>query len=102
MIMREWRGRVPHDKVDAYVRVLERTGLPHYAGTAGHRGSWLLLDRERDDAAEITLLTLWTSRDAIRAFAGEDIARAVYYPEDDDFLIEKPEFLRHYEVIEAG
>lgn len=99
MILREWRGRVPHEKTDAYVAFLEHIALPHYGRTAGHRGTWLLLDREQGDAAEITLLTLWESRDAIRAFAGDDISRAVYYPEDDDFLLEKPERLRHYDVL---
>ncbi|HEX7029601.1 MAG TPA: antibiotic biosynthesis monooxygenase [Gammaproteobacteria bacterium] len=98
MILREWRGRVPHEKADAYVDVLGRTGLAEYAATPGHRGSWLLVDRE-GDAAEFTLLTLWESRDAIRAFAGDDISRAVYYPEDDAFLLEKPERLRHYDVL---
>jgi len=98
MILREWRGRVPHEKVDDYVQVLEETGLKEYAATPGHSGTWLLLDRD-GEAAEITLLTLRTSRESIHAFAGEDISRAVYYPEDDDFLLEKPERLRHYEVL---
>ena len=101
MILREWRGRVPHEKTDAYVEFLERVALPHYGRTAGHHGTWLLLDRERGDDVEITLLTLWESRDAIHAFAGSDISRAVYCPQDDGFLLEKPERLRHYEVLHA-
>lgn len=101
MILREWRGRVPHEKVDAYIGFLERIALPHYGKTSGHRGTWLLTDREHADGVEITLLTLWESRDAIHTFAGDDISRAVYYPEDDDFLLEKPERLRHYDVLHA-
>jgi len=100
MILREWHGRVPHDKADAYLEFLDRKGTLDYAATPGHRGTWVLLDTESEPGiAEFTLLTLWTSRDAIRAFAGEDIGRAVYYPEDDTFLLEKPERLRHYTVM---
>ncbi|HEX6930085.1 MAG TPA: hypothetical protein VF267_12585 [Gammaproteobacteria bacterium] len=102
MILREWRGRVPREKVDAYLGVLEQTGLKEYAATPGHRGTWVLVDHDCDGdgrTAEFVLLTLWPSREAIAAFAGEDIGRAVYYPEDDGFLLEKPERLRHYDVL---
>jgi hypothetical protein len=32
------------------------------------------------------------------AFAGDDIDRAVFYPEDDRYLIAKEDTVRHYEV----
>lgn len=98
MILREWRGRVPHEKADAYIDILRRTGLADYAATPGHQGTWLLLDRD-GETTEFTILTLWESREVIRAFAGDDIGKARYYPEDDTYLLEKPERLRHYEVL---
>lgn len=102
MILREWRGRVPLEKVDDYREVLERTGLRDYAATPGHRGTLLTVDPTvATGQAEFMLLTLWESHQAIRAFAGDDIDRAVYYPEDDGFLLEKPPRLRHYEVLRA-
>jgi len=103
MIMREWRGRLPRDKVDGYLEYLRVTGLSEYAKTPGHCGTWILLDRGVDGeagVAEYTLLTLWESRDVIRAFAGEDIEKAKYYPEDDRYFLEMPEKVRHYEVID--
>jgi heme-degrading monooxygenase HmoA len=102
MILREWRGRLPHDKVDEYFEYLKITGMAEYAATPGHRGTWVLLDRNANgnsDTAEYTLLTLWDSIDAIRAFAGDDISRAKYYPEDARFFVEMPEKVRHYEVM---
>lgn len=100
MIMREWRGRLPQDKVDDYLEYLKLTGLSEYAATPGHLGTWILLDRDVErDLAEYMLLTLWESRDAIRAFAGEDIESAKYYPEDKRYFVEMPEKVRHYEVI---
>lgn len=103
MIMREWRGRLPSDKVDDYLEYLGVTGLSEYAETRGHRGTWVLVDRSVDgeaDVAELTLLTLWESPDAIRAFAGEDIGKAKYYPDDNRYFLEMPEKVRHYEVID--
>jgi hypothetical protein len=95
--MREWRGRVPRDKTAAYLAFLKTTGIRDYAATPGHRGTWILVD-EGPEVSEFVLLSLWDSRDAIRAFAGDDIARARYYPEDPEFLLEMPERLRHYEL----
>jgi hypothetical protein len=42
--------------------------------------------------------TLWDSVDAIRAFAGDDIEAAVYYPKDDRYLVEREDRVAHYEV----
>jgi hypothetical protein len=36
--------------------------------------------------------------DSVRSFAGDDPSRAVYYPEDDRFLIERSPTVEHYEV----
>lgn len=98
MIMREWRGRVPHDKADEYEAFLHTSGIADYTATPGNRGVWLLLDRS-GEAAEFTTLTLWDSEEAIRGFAGDDIRLAYYYAEDDDFLLEKVRYVRHYEVL---
>jgi hypothetical protein len=35
---------------------------------------------------------------AVRAFAGNDPSRAVYYPEGDRFLVERSSTVEHYEV----
>jgi hypothetical protein len=45
------------------------------------------------------LITWWDDYDAIKSFAGPDPERAVYYPEDDDFLLEKEPNVTHYEVV---
>jgi hypothetical protein len=44
-------------------------------------------------------VSLWESVDAIRKFAGPDIERAVYYPEDKEFLLELEPNVTHYEVL---
>ena len=59
----------------------------------------LALRRIAADRAEFLLLTLWESEEAIRRFAGDDIGRAVFYPEDERYLIERDERVEHYEVV---
>ena len=52
-----------------------------------------------NDRAEFLLVSLWDSTEAIRKFAGEDIEKAVFYPEDERFLIERDNHVLHYEVV---
>ena len=51
------------------------------------------------DRAEFLTPSLWESRDAIKGFAGGDIDRAVFYPEDDRFLIDRELTLTHFEAV---
>jgi hypothetical protein len=60
-----------------------------------------VLRRLEGDVAHFLLITLWDSWEAIRAFAGNDVERARYYPEDDRWLLEKEPFVTHYEVLDA-
>lgn len=72
------------------------------AAIPGHQSTRLLLDTESEPGVtELTLLALWESTESSKAFAGDDIGRAVYYPADDGLLLEKPERLRHYTVVRA-
>lgn len=98
MIMRMWRGATEARKADAYSEVLERTGVKELSGTPGNRGVWVLR-RFAGDRAEFLVLSLWESPEAIRAFAGQDIDKAVFYPEDDEYLVERGPTVYHYEVI---
>jgi heme-degrading monooxygenase HmoA len=100
VIARIWRGRTPADKADAYHEYLRRTGLKEYAETPGNLGVFALR-RIEGEVAELLLVTMWESMDAVRAFAGDDPERAVYYPEDDEYLLEREPTVSHYEVLEA-
>jgi heme-degrading monooxygenase HmoA len=82
----------------AYADYIGRTGMAEYRSTPGNQGAWMLR-RDDGDRSEIITFSLWDSRDSIRAFAGEDIDQAVYYAEDDRFLIERDSLVRHYEIV---
>ena len=81
----------------AYAAYVQRTGIEGYQGTPGNRGAWLLR-RIEGDRAEFITVSFWESREAIEAFAGQDIDTAVFYPDDDQFLIERDLTVNHYEV----
>lgn len=99
MIARTWHGRVPLSKADAYYRYLLRSGLSDYAATPGNRGVHVLR-RTDGEVSHFFLLTFWDSLEAIRAFAGPEYERARYYPEDDDYLLEREPLVTHYEVLQ--
>lgn len=98
MIARTWKGAVRAEDADAYAAYLRETGVSGYAGTPGNVGVHMLrrMDGER---AEFLMLTFWTSMEAVRGFAGDDVGTAVFYPEDDRFLIERDLTASHWEVL---
>jgi hypothetical protein len=97
VIGRIWRGATRREDAGAYVEYLKETGLKEYRETSGNQGAWAFW-REVDGKAEFLAISLWGSRDDVVAFAGEDIDRAVFYPEDDRFLVERDVTVNHYEV----
>lgn len=82
---------------DAYASFLERRAVPDYRSVAGNR-SVTILRRDEDDVTHFLTVTHWESEDCIRAFAGDDLLRAKYYPEDQDFLLEFEPLVQHYTV----
>jgi heme-degrading monooxygenase HmoA len=98
MIARIWTGATRESDKDRYYDYLKKTGLKEYTETPGNRGVWVLR-RVQDGRSEFTLISLWDSWDAIKAFAGADYENAVFYPEDEQFLIERGPRVLHYEVV---
>ena len=97
MIARTWRGAVRAKDAPAYAAYVQKTGIEGYQRTPGNRGAWLLW-RVEGDRAEFITVSFWESRAAIEAFAGQDIEKAVFYPDDEQFLIERDLTVHHYEV----
>jgi heme-degrading monooxygenase HmoA len=97
MIARTWRGAVRTADAAAYAAYIDETGMKEYAATPGNQGAYMLT-REVGELTEFTTLSFWDSVDAIRAFAGEDYETAVFYPEDDRYLVERDATCTHYEV----
>jgi heme-degrading monooxygenase HmoA len=98
MIARTWRGATRAVDADAYVEYLNETGFRHFRETPGNLGT-LGLRRIADGRAIFLVVSFWESPEAVRAFAGEDIERAIFYPEDDRFLVDRDDHVTHFEVV---
>jgi heme-degrading monooxygenase HmoA len=97
VIARTWRGAVKREDGDAYADYIDQTGIAGYVATPGNRGAWMLR-RDVGELTEFVMFTLWDSLDAVKAFAGEDYETAVFYDEDDRYLVERDLRTNHYEV----
>jgi heme-degrading monooxygenase HmoA len=98
MIVRLWHGRVPADKARAYRAFLNSRAIPDYRAVPGNI-SVHILERQDGDVAHFVTMTFWDRMESIRAFAGEPVETAKYYPEDKDFLLEYEPQVVHYEVV---
>ena len=98
MIARIWRGSTASDRAHDYLGYLERTGLAEYRATPGNHGVQVLLREEEGGRTRFTLISYWESMDAIKAFAGDRPEVARFYPEDDDYLVERDLEAEHHRV----
>jgi heme-degrading monooxygenase HmoA len=101
MVLREWRGRADQANADAYPTHFRRAVLPELRTIPGFLGA-SLSQRPLNGQIEFLVLTRWRSIDAIEAFAGGDIGRAVVEPGGVAALVEFDATARHYEIIEEA
>jgi heme-degrading monooxygenase HmoA len=97
MIMRVWRGWTRPEDTEAYAAYILATGIVEYEATPGSRGAYLV-SRPDGDRTEFLTISFWDDLDVIVAFAGDDIDQAVFYPEDDRFLIDREVTVKHFNV----
>ena len=97
MIMRTWRGWTRVEDADAYADYILRTGIAAYKETPGNRGAHLA-SRQDGDRTEFLTISFWQSRAEIVGFAGDDIDRAVFYPDDDRYLVDRETTVKHFRV----
>jgi heme-degrading monooxygenase HmoA len=98
-IARIWTGTVARADAEDYATYIRDTGFAEYGRTAGNLGAWMLR-RDDGEQTEFITLSMWESRDAIVAFAGDDIEAAVLYPEDERYLIDGGSSVTHYDVVD--
>ena len=97
MIARVWFGRARAEDYDEYLAYLEESGVAELRRTKGNRGV-MVLRRIEGDEAEFGVVSLWNSLEDVKAFAGEEVDVARYFPEDERYLLEETPRLKHYEV----
>ncbi|MDQ7019877.1 MAG: hypothetical protein Q9M33_12025 [Robiginitomaculum sp.] len=101
MIVRTWHGRTTLSDAEAYETFMARRAAPDYASVKGLK-QLFFTRRDEGDIAHFLLVTVWDNMDAVKAFAGDDPAKAKYYPEDDQYLLEKEDCSLNHRVFFTG
>jgi heme-degrading monooxygenase HmoA len=101
MMARIWRGWTSTKDAAAYAAYVQQTGIAAYRRTPGNHGAWIL-QRAVGDRTEIVTLSFWDSMEAVARFAGDDVSKAVFYPEDDSYLVDRDLSVTHYEIAGDG
>lgn len=100
MIARCWRGWTVESDSDDYLRYLRVTGIAKMSEIPGNLGT-IVLRHLSHGRTEFLLISFWSNWEAIGRFAGPDSDRAVFYPEDENFLIAKEHHVDHFEVAHS-
>jgi len=101
MIVRLWKGRARTQSADAYQRHVVTSVFPKLRELHGYLGG-RVLRRDLGDRIEFLVMTEWRSLDAIRAFTGDAIDRAVVEPSARAVLTDFDEHVEHFEVVEES
>lgn len=98
-ITRIWHGRTRAEHSEEYLQFLIATGVPDYRSVEGNL-SVEIWRQVVGDVCHFWTVTKWDSYESIRKFAGDEIAKAKYYTEDSDYLLEFEPTVRHCETFE--
>jgi heme-degrading monooxygenase HmoA len=96
VVAREWRGRVAPARAEEYYRYL-LGGVKKLRSTSGNLGVEVMR-RDEAGAVEYVVISYWVSREAIKAYAGQDIEKPHHLPRDRELLLELPTRVLHYDV----
>lgn len=100
MIARVWKGWTTLENADAYERLLRQEVYPQLRLIDGHLGGYILRN-DGEDESEFIAFNLFTSIEAIKAFAGESYDVPVFEPEARRLLSKVEPIAHHYVVKEA-
>ena len=99
VVAREWKGRAASARADEYHQYL-LGGVAKLRSTRGCLGVQVMR-RGEAGAVEFTVISYWESREAIKAYAGQDIEKPHHLPKDRELLLELPTRVLHYDVTYA-
>ena len=83
-------------------RYVLETGIAGYRAASGNLGAAVAIRDLDSERSEIVTLSGWADEISIKAFAGDNISRARYFPADDRFLLTRPDPVYHYDSTVSG
>lgn len=96
-IARVWHGRTTNAKADEYTRYLGEA-VKKFRTLPGNLGYQVMRETVGDET-HFMVISYWESRDAIHAFAGEDIRKVHSLPRDPELLIEVEPTVMNYDLL---
>jgi heme-degrading monooxygenase HmoA len=96
VVAREWKGRVASARADEYYQYL-LGGVTKIRSIPGSLGVEVMR-RNEAGAVQYVVISYWESREAIKAYAGQDIEKPHHLPKDRELLLELPTRVLHYDV----
>jgi heme-degrading monooxygenase HmoA len=97
LIARVWFGKTEPERSEEYVEYVRTTGVRDLTRTEGNRGV-LVWTRPDANETEIGVISFWRSLRDVERFAGANVAKAVYYDRDREYLLSMEPELAHYEI----
>jgi heme-degrading monooxygenase HmoA len=101
MIVRIWHGRTARGVADEYADYLVRRAIPDYRAVAGNLDAQVVR-RDEGEVTHFLAISRWVSEDAIRGWAGDNVLKVKYNPEDTGYLLEFEPEAQHFTVIARG
>ena len=98
-VVRQWTGVVKPGRANAYIAHLQLETVPSLRRIAGFVHA-AIMRREVEDGTEFQVTTYWHSLDAIRAFAGEDITKAVVPPAAQELMVRYDDRAVHFDIVQ--
>ena len=97
MISRQWKGIIKVDAHNDYISFLKEKVFQKARQLPGFINVYVY-KRALSRAYEFLIVTEWTDRESIKAFAGEDIEKAMVPQEAKQMMISYDKTVLHYEV----
>ena len=95
-IARVWHGKTPEARADEYASYLAGA-ITKFRTIPGNLGYHMMRETVGGET-HFMVISYWTSRDAIRAYAGEDIRKTRHLPRDKEFLIDPEQTVMNYDL----
>ena len=101
MIARVWHGKTLKSQADEYQQYLAAAiqKFLTFKGNLGYQMMRLDDGPAGGEHVEFQVVSYWETLDAIKAFAGEAIQRVNDLPRDPDFLVDKEDAVRNYQLV---
>lgn len=97
-VVREAVALVETLRVDEFVAHMRATRHDDYSGSPGIVRSGITTRDLGDGRSEIRVTSIWHDVESIHRLVGDDIAVALAYPDDTDYLLEMPRRVQHWVV----